>query len=83
MAEQNEDVVWNATVDRETWRCRVMRTAPYKGVLEVSNIATGEVIFTHEVRLSYEALFGPDVGDVAHWQDLSIAAIDEKNLSEL
>lgn len=71
-----ENVVWENTVDGGTWGCKVTRQGDYQGELEVWNVESGEVILSEIVGLAYGAIFGPDVDDLAQWQDRTIKAID-------
>lgn len=67
-------IVWEAELDGK-YQCRVERTKDYKGRLTVS---CGELeILNEEVGLSYGAIFGPDVADVALWEDMCVAAVDK------
>lgn len=67
------DLVWSGTLD-DKYVCRVRRTHPYGGVLE---ILLGEQVLKHwPVELAYDAVFGPDVADVAEWQDRCAAFVD-------
>lgn len=68
--------VWTATVDGR-YECRVLRTESYRGELLVRDKATGEERTIKPVTLSFDALFGPDVMDVADWQDAALTFIDE------
>lgn len=70
------DVVWNQTVDQGAFRCWVERTGERTGVLIVTHVATGDELLHQDVHLAWGALFGPDVDDVARWQDKSLIAID-------
>ncbi len=70
------DVIWHNTVDGGTWDCKVVRDAPYHGVLTVTRVLTDEVILSEGVGLSYGSIFGPDVDDVRTWENKSITAID-------
>ena len=72
------DVVWQATVDDGAFRVTVIRDplVSYNGDLVVSHVETGAVILAQSVGLSYGAVFGPDVSDVAAWQVTSLDAID-------
>ena len=72
----DEKPVWEATVDDHTFHCKVVRTDDYAGTLIVTVTETGEVLLTEQVTLSYQAMFGPDVSDVAEWQERSLGAID-------
>ena len=71
-----EEPVWENTVDEGAWRCKVERTGDYTGVLTVVRVSDEEEILREEVGLSYQAIFGPDVDDVALWQTMCIQAID-------
>jgi hypothetical protein len=68
-------IVWESKLD-EMFDCKVVRTSDYTGRLTVVNTVTTDTILDKEVDLSYGALFGPDVSDVAHWQDMIIEAVD-------
>jgi hypothetical protein len=70
----SEGVVWTSTLDNR-FRVTVTRTAPYRGELVITS--NGEVLHRAEVGLMYDALFGPDVTDVAEWQETAIAFVDE------
>jgi hypothetical protein len=61
-------------LDRK-YTVRVTRTAPYRGELTIALGAN--VLHREAVGLSYDALFGPDVGDVASWQAITIAFVDK------
>lgn len=74
------DIVWGATVDSETWKAQVVRTGDYTGTLEVYRMADDEKVFSQDVSLSYQALFGPDMGDVAEWQEIAINFIDSQGV---
>jgi len=84
MAEQEQteqDVVWMNTIDGGVWGCSVIRTAPYQGRLSVWNAETHDIILDEQIGLAFDAVFGPDVGDLTEWQDKIIAAIDAQNQS--
>jgi hypothetical protein len=67
-------IVWQASVDDDRYECSVYRTGEYEGELVVTE---GErVLLKEDVTLSYGAIFGPDVSDVANWQDKALAVID-------
>lgn len=68
--------IWEAKLDKE-FDCKVERLRERVGHLSVTNTESKEVILDKDVDLSYGALFGPDVDDVAYWQDLCIEAVDE------
>jgi hypothetical protein len=71
-----EDVIWENTVDGGVWGCKVTRVTDYQGELEVWNVASNDVILSERVGLAYDAIFGPDVSDVAQWMEQTLAAID-------
>lgn len=72
------DVIWQNTVDGGTWNCRVERVGPYTGRLTVRRVSDGTEVLDKTVHLSYGATFGPDVDDVALWEDMCIKAIDSR-----
>lgn len=73
------DVIWTRTVDDETYRAVVVgiEGESHTGILTVSEIATGMTIHTQSVGLSYGAVFGPDVADVALWESITLSVIDD------
>lgn len=70
----NAEIIWESKLD-DKWNCVVTRTAEYSGQLTVSD--QEEVILSESVSLSYGAAFGPDVSDVAMWQDKCIEVVDK------
>ena len=68
-------LIWEATLDN-IYKCEVTRIDEYKGKLKVTNTENAFVLLEQEVGLSYGARFGPDIDDVALWQDLSCKAVD-------
>jgi hypothetical protein len=65
--------VWTATLDGK-YVVTVIREAPYRGILTIKE---GEqVLYRESVGLRYNAQFGPDVDDVAHWQETVVRFID-------
>jgi hypothetical protein len=69
---------WDQTVDDGRFRCTVEQEGDgYRGTLKVVVVETGDVLLEEKVGVSYAALFGPDVLDVAEWQDKCIKVIDE------
>lgn len=69
-------VVWEGTLDK-VWHCRVERTGDRTGRLVLSRVDDPSVvILDEETGLSYGAHFGPDVADVACWQEKCAAAVD-------
>lgn len=71
------NVIWEATLD-EIYQCEVTRLEDYKGLLKVTNTQNDFVLLTQEVALSFGAQFGPDVDNVAEWQDLACLAVDNQ-----
>lgn len=67
--------VWEATMD-DKWECRVTRKEGYVGILTVKGVETGETALCLEVPLSYGAVMGPDVADVAAWEIMCQNAVD-------
>jgi hypothetical protein len=70
-------VVWEATVDNDTFAVKVRRIKPYEGVLVIKKIETNELVYVEMVTISYGAPFGPDMGDVEDWKSHATEAIDE------
>lgn len=68
--------VWENTVDGGVWKVQVERTGDYTGVLTVVRASDDKEILREDVGLAYRAVFGPDVDDVAQWQDRCIEVID-------
>lgn len=70
------ELVWWAKLD-DRWQIEVQRTDAYHATLCVFDHDNSDVLAHSEpVGLSYGALFGPDMGDVAHWQDKVMAYVD-------
>lgn len=66
------NVVWESTLDGK-YMAWVERTDAYHGVLKVALVSEPHKILQEwPVGLSYGAAFGPDVGDVAVWQDIIV-----------
>jgi len=65
----NHHVVWWGKLD-ERYLIEVRRVCPYIGHLYIFNHADNDrEIANWTVTISYNARFGPDVADVAEWQD--------------
>jgi hypothetical protein len=73
-----EDVIWESLLD-DRYKVMVTRTGPYRG--EWSIRFGDQVLDRQNVGLSYGALFGPDVDDVADWQQRAIQFIDAQGPS--
>jgi hypothetical protein len=73
-------VVWLAKLDGR-FLVEVVRTDGYDGKLCVfDNEKNLECVFEEPVGLSYGATFGPDVADVATWEDKVLNFVDNKML---
>ena len=64
-------LVWQAILDGK-YGCSVARINGSRGRLVVANEETKEILLDKEVGLSYGAVFGPDAGDVAQWEEMCI-----------
>lgn len=71
------NIVWESKLDT-IYNCQVTRTDEYKGILKLTNTENDWVLVEQEVGLSYGAKFGPDVDDVAQWQEICIQAVDNQ-----
>jgi len=72
------ETIWESTVDDGLYECKVKRIAEREGILTVLNVITQKTLLRTPVELAYGASFGPDVHDVAYWEELCIDAIDGK-----
>lgn len=70
------EIVWKAELDNGQYKCEVKRLSSNKGQLTVEDTTNNELVLNKEVGLSYGAQFGPDVSDVAYWQEMIIEAVD-------
>lgn len=74
----DKPIVWSTELDH-TWDIKVYRTDDtYKGTLVMRHKQNNQIAFTKEVSLSYGAMFGADVSDVAQWQDMCINVSDNQ-----
>jgi hypothetical protein len=74
--------VWESKLDQQ-WDCRVERTGEREGRLIVSRLGDPTVvILDEETGLSYGAIFGPDVEDIAIWREKCTAAVDALGSTE-
>ena len=71
------NIVWESKLDT-IYNCQVTRTDEYKGILKLTNTENDWVLVEQEVSLSYGAKFGPDIDDVAQWQEICIQAVDNQ-----
>lgn len=67
--------VWEATMD-DRYRVTVTRLASHRGRLRIVDTASEELLHEEEVHLEYRAIFGPDVADVAEWQETAVRVVD-------
>jgi len=72
------ETIWESTVDDGMYECKVNRIGEREGILTVLNVTTQKTLLRTPVELAYGASFGPDVHDVAYWEELCINAIDGK-----
>jgi hypothetical protein len=71
----NANEVWTSMLD-DKYTVTVVRESPYRGILTITE---GEqVLYRESVGLMYDAQFGPDVDDVASWQDIAVRVIDSR-----
>lgn len=70
-------IIWEAKLD-DQYECKVTRIDGYTGRLTVD--WGKEKILDEVVGLEYGAIFGPDVADVAYWQDKCVKAVDKINV---
>lgn len=68
-------IIWEAKLD-EVYDCKVTRIGAYKGRLTVIDLFD-KVLLDEEVGLMYDAQFGPDISDVALWEDKCVEVIDK------
>ena len=72
---EEKAVVWRSKLDGK-YDVYVERTGEYTGVLVVT--VGEEILHSEEVGLAYGALFGPDVDDVADWQETAVRVVDNR-----
>ena len=70
-----DDAVWTSILDKR-YVIVVQRLSPYKG--ELSTQDGDRLVHREKVGLMYDAIFGPDVDDVARWQEIALRVIDAK-----
>lgn len=70
-------IVWESGVDDGDYHVTVERAGSYRGVLIVVRTRDNATLLHRDVALSYDATFGPDVGDIADWREWAIEAIEE------
>jgi len=74
MPTEDDLIVWSSTLDNK-YTVTVTRFAPYRG--ELTNADGDNVLHRKAVLLSFNALFGPDVADVATWQEAAMTFVDK------
>lgn len=74
---ESDGLVYRNTVDNGTFEVKVTRLSAYSGQFTVTVRGSEEVLLSEEVGLAYQAMFGPDVADVAEWQNRAITVIDQ------
>lgn len=70
----SEDTIWESTVDDGRYHASVVQQPGEKAHLVLRE--GDEVLLDEVVSLAYGAIFGPDVDDVAQWQERVIEVID-------
>jgi hypothetical protein len=71
-----DNVVWTSTLDKR-YEVTVTRSDDYHAELTISE--GNQVLHREAVGLSYGAIFGPDVADVADWRRIAVAFVDSRN----
>ena len=72
-SESSSSTVWTSTLDKR-YIVSVQRIAPYQGELTIRD--GDRLVHRERVRLTYDAIFGPDVDDVAIWQEIAVKVVD-------
>ena len=67
--------IWESQLD-DRYDCRVTRINEAHGLLTVTDTENQKTLLSNEVTLSYGAAWGPDVDDVADWQERCVQAVD-------
>ncbi len=73
-----EDIIWESLLDGR-YKVMVIRTDPYHGEWSIRD--GDQMLDKQNVSLSFGAQFGPDVEDVADWQDRAVRFIDDLGVS--
>jgi hypothetical protein len=71
----NEQIIWGSILD-DRYAIQVVRVALYHGKLVIRE--ADEEIFSQQVALSYGATFGPDVSEIADWQEIVLGFIEDQ-----
>lgn len=78
MSAEDDLTVWSSELDGK-YMVKVTRIAPYRGELTIAE--GNNVLHREDVLLSFDALFGPDVADVASWQESAMTFVDKLSQS--
>jgi hypothetical protein len=71
-------LVWWSRLD-DRWQIEVQRTGPYTGNFCIFDHANGDKeILCEPTSFMYDAAYGPDVEDVAKWEDRGVQFIDHE-----
>jgi hypothetical protein len=68
-----DDVVWTSRLDGK-YEVTVTHTDGCHGLLTISE--GNQVLHRESVGLSYGAIFGPDLADVADWRRIAVEVVD-------
>jgi len=71
--DEDDAIVWTSMLDGK-YTIKVTRTTPHNAELTIEEDMN--ILHREPVALSFDALFGPDVADVASWQDIAIQFVD-------
>jgi hypothetical protein len=77
-SESSSSTVWTSTLDKR-YIVIVQRIAPYQGELTIRD--GDQLVHRERVGLTYDAIFGPDVDDVAIWQEIAVKVVDTRPTS--
>lgn len=69
------ETIWKAQLD-DRYDCQVQRINEAHGHLTVTDTTDQKILLQQEVTLSYGARFGPDMDDVADWEERCVQAVD-------
>lgn len=68
-------IIWEAKLD-DLYECKVTRISENKGKLTMID-PFNRTLIDREVGLLYGAVFGPDIEDIAYWEELCVNEIDK------
>ena len=68
-------IIWEAKLD-ELYDCKVTRISENRGKLTMVD-PFDRILLEQDVGLLYGAVFGPDIDDVAYWEELCVKVIDK------